>query len=752
MNIPRLVVGTMSGTSLDGLDACLVEIHGIGLEMSAKIVRGVCRAFPPALSSELRALAERQPMTAEQVTKLSRSFALFHVEVINELLEYPDSGPLALDLVAVHGQTVFHHPPYYSWQLMNPSIIAHHLQLPVVCDMRAMDLASGGQGAPITPLADLVLFGDGQTSEGIRGIVNLGGFCNVTILKGADPAAIEGKDVCACNQLLDCLARKLLGSPYDKDGAIASKGSVHPEVAERIREYLTKQLELRRSLGTMEDPSTFVSWLTEEIHEIGDLLRSCCAAVARVIAGALGTAATVILAGGGARNKTLVKELEQSLPSAQVLLSSAFGVDIEFREAAEIAILGALCQDRVPITLPQVTHSESAVLSGVWAFPSRVTAGGVVPRGVHAVSPKEFAPSAPKTVTPPVPPLPLHLPPDRARLLTEQRNPASMNLHDQSVHEIVSIMQLEDAKVVEAMHAAAPALEAFILELVPRYMDGGRLLYIGCGTSGRLGVLDAAECGPTFNVAKGRVVGIIAGGDKALRESSEAAEDDPQGGVEALQLLDITSNDSIVGIAAGGTTPYVLNALRYLSTLSQPPLTALITCTPLPETMGVGEYVRHVITLAVGPEVVTGSTRMKAGTATKLALVSIACCELCAEAQPLTACPPCPLPLPSPFQQNTISTALFVKTGKVFENLMIDVRATNAKLVDRATRIIVDLAHISREDAFEVLQQAGGSCKTAIVMALCPGTVAADATELLIKQKDNVAAAIASSLSQQIVK
>ena len=215
-----------------------------------------------------------------------------------------------------------------------------------------------------------------------------------------------------------------------------------------------------------------------------------------------------------------------------------------------------------------------------------------------------------------------------------------MNLHNQSVRDIVSLMQREDAKVVEAMHAAAPALEAFILELVPRYENGGRLIYIGCGTSGRLGVLDAAECGPTFNVPQGRVVGIIAGGDKALRESSEAAEDSPQGGVEALQSIGIAPSDSVVGIAAGGTTPYVLNALRYLSTLSQPPLTALITCTPLPETMAVGEYVRHIITLPVGPEVVTGSTRMKAGTATKLALVSIAlraccvlraaCCVLCA--------------------------------------------------------------------------------------------------------------------------
>jgi N-acetylmuramic acid 6-phosphate etherase len=273
------------------------------------------------------------------------------------------------------------------------------------------------------------------------------------------------------------------------------------------------------------------------------------------------------------------------------------------------------------------------------------------------------------------------LPPDRAHLATEGRNPRSMGLHRATVAECVQLINREDAAVPAALARAQPELIALIEAISPRFNAGGRLIYLGAGSSGRLGVLDAAEAPPTFCVEPGRVIALIAGGDGALRRSSEGREDDAQGALGELDALVLTPDDSVIGIAAGGTTPYVLGALAHLARRAGPPLTALISCCPCPRPPGAA----HLVVLDCGPEVLTGSTRMKAGTATKLAL-------------------------------NTISTTLMVRAGKVYENLMVDVRASNAKLRDRAARILSALTGLEREAAFAALAAAGGAVTTAVVM------------------------------------
>src|SRR5205814_3812328 len=200
----------------------------------------------------------------------------------------------------------------------------------------------------------------------------------------------------------------------------------------------------------------------------------------------------------------------------------------------------------------------------------------------------------------------------------------SMNLHQLSVAQCVALIHEIDRDVLAAMERARPALTAFIEAAEPRFLAGGRLIYIGAGTSGRLGVLDASEAPPTFCVEPGRIIGIIAGGDSALRKSSEGKEDDPNGAAPDLGALHLTANDAILGIAAGGTTPYVLGALAlaksasplHLVTSSPPPLTALLTCSPIPKPPATD----HLIVLETGPEALTGSTRMKAATASTLAL------------------------------------------------------------------------------------------------------------------------------------
>ena len=282
-------------------------------------------------------------------------------------------------------------------------------------------------------------------------------------------------------------------------------------------------------------------------------------------------------------------------------------------------------------------------------------------------------------------------PPDRSHLLTEQRNPRSMHLHALSVGACVRLITDEDRAISEAMDRAAPALTAFIEGTEPGFLAGGRLIYIGAGTSGRLGVLDASEAPPTFCIEPGRIIGVIAGGDAALRKSSEGKEDDPGGAAADLESLKLTPNDTVLGIAAGGTTPYVLGALELATGAGagqRPmprdarPLTGLLTCSPIQKPAAAD----HLIVIDTGPEVLTGSTRMKAGTATKLAL-------------------------------NTISTTLMVRSGRTYENLMVDLRATNNKLRDRAARIISTLSGLPRAGALEVLDRAGGQAKVAIVMA-----------------------------------
>ncbi len=281
---------------------------------------------------------------------------------------------------------------------------------------------------------------------------------------------------------------------------------------------------------------------------------------------------------------------------------------------------------------------------------------------------------------------PQPLPPDRSHLPTEHRNSNTGNLHTLSVSELVDTIQREDEAVFTAMRRATPAISAFIEAVEPRFLNGGRLIYVGAGTSGRLGVLDASEAPPTFQVPHDRIIGIIAGGDRSLRYSSEAKEDVRDGAREELAGLDLNESDTLLGIASGGTTPYVHGALEFVkhragNTGGAGGVTGLITCAPIEHC----EYIDHLILLETGPEVLTGSTRMKAGTATKLAL-------------------------------NTISTTLMVRAGRVYENLMVDMRATNQKMYDRAARILAALTGLTREGAFTLLQSADGRLKAAVLM------------------------------------
>ncbi len=266
--------------------------------------------------------------------------------------------------------------------------------------------------------------------------------------------------------------------------------------------------------------------------------------------------------------------------------------------------------------------------------------------------------------------------------LTERRNPRSATVDTASSLEIVDLIGAEDATVPGAIARARKEIARAIDLIEAAFRAGGRLVYVGAGTSGRLGVLDAAECPPTFGTPPEMVVGVIAGGYPALVKSVEGAEDDVNAAIGEMDARRVGPDDVVVGIAASGTTPFVRAALSRAQTLGA--RTAIVACAEpsklLRETCDVS------IVVLVGPEVVTGSTRMKAGTATKLVL-------------------------------NTLTTGAMIRLGKTYGNLMVDLRAWNDKLIDRSQRIVMETTGLGREEARDVIQAADGKVKTAIVMA-----------------------------------
>lgn len=353
----RLVAGCMTGTSIDALDCALVAVEGHGLHLRATLVTHH-REPLGELEEPLRKLAGQEPMTAGAIARLAHAFALLHLRAIRTL-----AGERRVDLVSVHGQTVFHQPPA-SWQLMNPAPLAHGLGVPVVCDLRAADLACGGQGAPLTPLADAVLLAHKRER---RAVANLGGFCNLTRLPpGGDPDKVEGSDVCACNQLLDAVARACLGKPFDEHGDAAMVGTMRPGPFKALVRLLEEQRGAGRSLGTGDE---LQEWLgRSRTVEPADLARTACAAIAHTIVQASAGCDRLVLAGGGVMNRALMAELKERA-GIPVQPSDTLGVPAAWREAMAWAVLGALSQDRVPVTLPQVTGVAKAPISGCWTLP-----------------------------------------------------------------------------------------------------------------------------------------------------------------------------------------------------------------------------------------------------------------------------------------------------------------------------------------------------------------------------------------------
>jgi len=297
------------------------------------------------------------------------------------------------------------------------------------------------------------------------------------------------------------------------------------------------------------------------------------------------------------------------------------------------------------------------------------------------------------------------------KMVTESRNENTMNIDMLSTMEMVKVINDEDKKVAFAVEKELENIAKAIDKISFAFLNGGRLIYIGAGTSGRLGILDASECPPTFGTPASLVVGLIAGGEKAILKAVENAEDNKELCVKDLKNINFNSKDILVGIAASGRTPYVMGGIEYAKELEA--TTVSVSCNP---NSILAEAVEIPISPVVGPEVVTGSSRMKAGTAQKLVL-------------------------------NMLTTGSMIKIGKVYGNLMVDVEATNEKLVERQKKIVMEATECTREEAENALNQVEGHCKTAILMIL-GGLEPNEAKELLAEKNGFIREALKKTLKK----
>lgn len=304
---------------------------------------------------------------------------------------------------------------------------------------------------------------------------------------------------------------------------------------------------------------------------------------------------------------------------------------------------------------------------------------------------------------------------DLTTMITESRNQASLTIDQLTTIDMLKVINEEDKKVAFAVETQLPQIAQAVDKIVEAFQQQGRLIYIGAGTSGRLGILDASECPPTYGTPAEQIMGIIAGGTPAIFKAVENAEDKPEQGQADLQSIQFNYKDILVGIAASGRTPYVIGAMEYAK--SQGATVISLCCNPNAPMIGLADI---AITPIVGAEVITGSSRMKAGTAQKLVL-------------------------------NMLTTASMIKIGKVFSNLMVDVEASNAKLIERQIQIVIEATSCSRQQAINALEQCNRQCKTAIIMLLMQIS-AEQAMALLNENRGMIAHVLANKRDEYLSK
>jgi anhydro-N-acetylmuramic acid kinase len=667
-----IVIGLMSGTSADGADAAVVKIEGAPPDLRWQLLAHVHAPHPPELRDEIFACF--RPATGNVERLCALNFALGRAFAQAALQGAAAAGltPPQVDLIGSHGQTLWHipvGPDASTLQLGEPAVIAELTGVTTISNFRTRDMAAGGQGAPLVPYVDTLILAHPALT---RAAQNIGGIANVTFLPplsceaGAQAFAF---DTGPGNMLIDyAVTRATRGKmTFDRDGALAARGRVDETLlAELMQEPYLKQAP-PKTTGRELFGAQFGArvWEQAQARGIGDhdIIATFTAFTARSIAQAYRDFLPrwpdeVVVSGGGALNPTLTAMLRAELAPARVFPIDELGLSSEAKEAVAFAILAYETWHRRPGNLPAATGARHPVVLGT------ITPANVKYQISNFKSQTEIR--NPKSEI----------------AFTESRNPATEHIDVLPTLDMVRLFNAEDARVPHAIEPELPRIAQAIDRIAERMQRGGRLIYLGAGTSGRLGVLDASECPPTFNIPSERVVGVIAGGAQALTHSIEGAEDDAEAGAREIAALNVTALDSVVGIAASGRTPYVIGGMS--EARRRGAFVVSLACNhPSP----MSEQADVSIAPLVGPEVVTGSTRLKAGTAQKLVL-------------------------------NMLSTGVMVKLGKTFGDLMVNVQTTNIKLQARARRIVQQACGISAEQAESALRACDGQAPVAIVSTL----------------------------------
>jgi anhydro-N-acetylmuramic acid kinase len=650
----------ISGTSADGIDAVVVEITGAPPALAWKLRAHHHAHFEPALRAEILACFRPTYGTVDRLCALNFQLGEAFARAALDVIALVQLQPHQVDLIGSHGQTLWHIPAgkdASTLQLGEPAVIAERTGITTISNFRTRDMAAGGQGAPLVPHLDVLLFAHPTLT---RAAQNIGGIGNVTFLP---PHATRHTpfafDTGPGNMLIDYAAQRATNGAqtFDRDGALAAQGRVNDKLLRELMDEPYLKQSPPKTTGRELFGAQFGAPVWERAQARGlsdhDIVATFTAFTARSIAHAyrdfLPTRVDeVVVSGGGALNRTLMQMLRDLLAPARVIAIDELGVKSEAKEALAFAILAHETWFQRAGNVPAATGARHAVILG------NITPGAL-PTSNFQLPTSSF---------------------------TEAHNPATAEIDTLPTLEMLRRINAEDQRVAHAVAVELPHIAQAVDAIAERMRAGGRLIYIGAGTSGRLGVLDASEMPPTFSTHPDQVIAIIAGGDHAIRHSVEGAEDDAEQGKRDLARVNVNERDAVVGLAASGRTPYVISALIEANTRGA--LTISVACNrPAP----IQDVAQINIAPLVGPEVIAGSTRLKSGTAQKLVL-------------------------------NKISTGVMIRLGKTFGNLMVDVQATNAKLRARARRIVATAARIAEDEAEQLLARADGEVKTAIVIAL----------------------------------
>lgn len=705
ISVPKLrVVGLMSGTSLDGCDAVLTEISPRGQSVHIRTLAFLTYPMPVELRQRIVKQLKPETSRIDELCRLDAALSLWFVEAVESLMLQAGVTAADIDLIGSHGQTMWHEvngaEEKMTWQLGDGSFIAARTGITTVCDFRTADVALGGQGAPLIPFFDNLLYGDSQECVALQ---NIGGIGNVTLIPPRanvnssivdSPTKILGFDTGPGNMIIDYFAEKISQGRqfYDVDGALAASGIVKDRLLQRWMDHPCFHQLPPKSTGREQFGHSFAQEKWTEALELGisevDAIATATMFTAQSIAHSYEqakqisglTPSKVIVAGGGAQNITLMNMLQSLLAPAQVVragteLASESGInsviESDSKEAVAFAVFAYQAVCGRSNHLPSTTGASKETILG------KICPG----RNYHMLmlrsQPRHYEVNDVSSSLP----------------TTESRHPGSMDMDSLTAVEILELMNREDVHVSQVVASLRPLVASVAQKIAKAIQAGGHVYYVGAGTSGRLGVLDASEVPPTFSAPGDWFQGLIAGGDRALRHAVEGAEDNrEQGGLDLLQAArecgaeGLTGLDIVIGIASSGSTPYVHGALSAAKGNAPDCHTVLLCCTPLSSTSI--SYVDTVLAAVVGPEILTGSTRMKAGTATKLIL-------------------------------NQLSTVAMVLSGKSYGNLMVDVKVSNAKLHRRALRIIREATGLEDDASAEILlERSQGRAKLAIAMHL----------------------------------